>query len=207
MGLLESVALVLVGYLLGAIPFGLVLGKLIRGIDIRHFGSGKVGATNTLRTLGPAPSALVFALDAGKAAAAVSLARALGGPPLIQVLAATTAVVGHCWSVYIGFGGGRGVASSVGALATVSTPVAATGFGAAIAVMALTKYASLGSLVGTAVAFVLVVTLVAMQVIEAVWLIYGIAATTIIAVRHRDNIARLVSGTERRLGQSAEETS
>ena len=197
----EWLVIIVVGYLLGSIPTGLVVGKLLRGIDIREYGSGQVGATNTLRTLGRGPSAAVFLFDMAKGAGALLLARSLGGPAMVQALAATAAIAGHCWSVYIGFRGGRGVATGVGALFAYNPLVGALALAAALITMARTRYASLGSLVGTAVGFIIVTGMIVTRSVSPDWFIYAVGATGIIFLRHRENIARLRAGTERRLGK------
>lgn len=194
--------LVAAGYLLGSVPTGLIVGRLVKGIDIRKFGSGKVGATNSLRTLGAAPSAVVFAGDVGKAAIMVLVARWVGAPTTIQTLAGVAAVAGHCWSAYIAFGGGRGVASSLGAVLAISPVAALIGLAAAIGVAARTRYMSLGSLVGTALG-----TLTVLGMIAVGWLGPGYAVLTVAAVivfvKHQDNIQRLLAGTERKLGEKS----
>ncbi len=112
------------GYLLGAIPFGLIIGRLTKGIDLREYGSHRTGATNALRTLGTRAAAAVFALDVAKGVAAVLLARLVfAGDPMVEwaaALAGLAAIVGHNWSAFIGFTGGRGVATSAGALGAMS---------------------------------------------------------------------------------------
>jgi glycerol-3-phosphate acyltransferase PlsY len=199
---LSWIAAIVAGYLLGAIPVGLIVGKATKGIDIRQYGSGKVGATNTLRTLGWGPSAVVFLLDVAKAALAVGIARLVGGPPLVQSLAGVAAVVGHCWSAYIAFNGGRGVASSLGSSLMLSPAAGLLGLATAGLVMWRTRYVSLGSLSGTAVGTVAILAQVALG-----WLDPGFAAIAaaalVVLVRHSDNIERLRAGTERKLGERA----
>jgi glycerol-3-phosphate acyltransferase PlsY len=199
---LKFAALILTGYLLGGIPVGLVVGELTRGIDIRQYGSGMVGATNTLRTLGWGPSAVVFLADVSKAAASVLLARLLGAPDWVQVLAGVGAVVGHCWSVYIKFGGGRGVACSLGAMAVLSPIAAGAALVVAVAVMAKTHYVSLGSLVGTGVGLAVAIGLVIAGQASPALALFAIAAAVVV-YRHKDNMQRLWAGTERRLGEKA----
>jgi acyl phosphate:glycerol-3-phosphate acyltransferase len=199
---LSWVVAVAAGYLLGAIPFGLIVGKVTKGIDIRQFGSGKVGATNTLRTLGWGPSAVVFALDICKAAVSIEIARAVGAPPVVQSFAGVAAVVGHCWSAYIGFNGGRGVASSLGSALVVSPVAGLIGLATAGLVMWRSRYVSLGSLAGTVVATIVVVAQVALGWLDPGYLAL-IPAAIVVFVRHEDNIGRLRAGTERKLGEKA----
>ncbi|MBI2909665.1 MAG: glycerol-3-phosphate 1-O-acyltransferase PlsY [Chloroflexi bacterium] len=193
-------------YLVGAIPFGFVAGKVCRGIDIREFGSGSIGATNTLRTLGKLPSALVLLGDIGKGAAAVLLARFLLGPDAmgVEVAAALAAVAGHNWPVYIGFKGGKGVSTSIGALVMIAPWVGLISTAIGLAAMAVFRYVSLGSLLIGAVSFfaALVLYLAARQPVEHV--LFTLVAASLMLVRHRDNVARLLSGSERRLGEKAD---
>lgn len=198
----EWLALVLAGYLLGGIPVGLIVGRISRGIDIRQYGSGMVGATNTLRTLGWGPSAVVFLADIAKAFAAVQLARLLGAPTWVLVLAGVAAVAGHCWSPYIKLGGGRGVSCSLGATLALGPLAALAGIVIAGAVMARSRYVSLGSLTGTAVGLLTLLVLAALGQLPPDVALMTIAAV-IVFYRHRDNIERLQAGTERKLGEKA----
>src|SRR5919201_4871247 len=152
-----------VGYLFGSIPSGYLFGRWLAGVDLRQYGSGSTGATNTMRVLGARGFALTFVADALKAAAAILIAQALAGdalPPAVAgCLAAVAAIVGHNWSVFIGFAGGRGVACSVGAMLLLYWPGALVGLAAAAILIYLTRYVSLGSIAGTVIG--LVVTLAA----------------------------------------------
>ena len=112
--------LVAVCYLLGSLPFGLLVARLVRGIDVRRYGSGNTGMTNVLRTLGIWPALLVLALDAGKGILAVALAKAIDPTPSLEVAAALSALMGHIWSPFLGFRGGKGVATGIGALCALS---------------------------------------------------------------------------------------
>jgi acyl phosphate:glycerol-3-phosphate acyltransferase len=203
----EYAALIVFGYLLGAIPSGLIAGKLLKGIDIRRYGSGGTGATNTLRTLGRWPSAAVFLADALKAALPVLIARALVGVPAVEVAVAMAAIVGHNWPAYVGWKGGRGVSSSFGAL-LVFSPVAAVGaIVVFVGVIALSRYVSLGSLASSVVGGILLLLLVAVAGFPVAYAAYAVLGAGLIVVQHRGNIGRLLNGTERKLGQKAELTS
>jgi acyl phosphate:glycerol-3-phosphate acyltransferase len=199
---LTWIAVVAVGYLLGGIPVGLIVGKVTKGIDIRQYGSGKVGATNTLRTLGWGPSAAVLLLDMAKAVASIELARMVGAPPLFQALAGLAAVVGHCWSVYIGFNGGRGVAASLGSSLVISPIAGLIGLAAFGLVTWRTRYVSLGSLSGAIVGSIVILAQTALGTLPLGYAALAVAAV-IVVVRHLDNIERLRAGTERRLGEKA----
>lgn len=198
-------AVIVLGYLLGSVPFGLILGKL-RGVDIREYGSGKTGATNVLRTLGPKFGISVLLADAAKGTGAVLVARFLLGPGG-EVAAAIAAVVGHNWPVYLKFQGGRGVATTLGGLAAMTWPVsllAPLASAVFVIVVALSRYVSLGSILAAVTVLVGMVPLLAMDRVKLVYLVYGLVAAGLILFQHRDNISRLLSGTERKLGQRAE---
>lgn len=193
------------GYLLGAIPFGLLIGRLTRGIDLREYGSHRTGATNALRTLGPRPAAAVFALDVAKGAVAVLLARTMfAGDPLVEWAAAAAgfaAIVGHNWSVFIGFSGGRGVATSAGALGALSVWAILILAPIVVIVIWASRYVSLGSIGGALLSPVVAAVLVAAGLAGVPVIAYALASGLLVTAAHADNIARLRTGTERRLGQ------
>jgi glycerol-3-phosphate acyltransferase PlsY len=182
-------------YLLGAVPVGYLVGRAFGVADVRRHGSGSIGATNVLRTAGRLPAALTLAGDVAKGYLAVTLA-ALGGEPALAPLCAIAAVAGNCWSVFLGFRGGKGVATGLGAclrLVPLAMPPALVVW--LVVVMAF-RYVSLGSL--AAAACVAPAALVLGYPTPAV--LAALAVAAIVVLRHRDNIARLLSGTERRLG-------
>lgn len=185
-------------YLLGSIPFGVMVGKLWAGIDIRTVGSGNSGATNVLRTLGLAPAALVLAGDLAKGIAAVLIASLVSDSALVTSLAATAAVAGHSWPAFAGFRGGRGVATGAGALFLVS-PIAGAAALIGIVVVAAFRYVSLGSIVGTAAGTLAIAVLAATGNLHPAYLIFGIIAAVLIIARHHANIGRLLRGEENRL--------
>lgn len=206
-GIPGAIVVILLGYLLGAIPFGLVIGRLTRGIDIREFGSHRTGATNALRTLGARMAALVFVLDVAKGAGAVLLAYALyqagppGSPPWVAAAAGFAAVIGHIWSVFIRFTGGRGVATSTGALLALAPLAVLLLAPVVIFIMWRWRYVSLGSVMGSLLAPVAALVLAALDLAPWAAVGYGVAAGLLVTWAHRDNIDRLRSGTERRIGQ------
>ena len=216
--IVKFVAVVLIGYLLGSIPFGLLIGKRSGSgkVDVRQYGSGKIGATNVLRAVGRKAAALVVALDVAKGALAVVLAGLIIGRSYLvvgdfglgvlvaQVLAALAAIAGHNWSVFLKFHGGRGVATFMGGLIALS-PVAAI-FGGEIFIIGagLTKFASLGSIAAAVGTYIILAFLVIMNKFPIGYLVYALIGTIIIIVMHRDNIRRLISGKERKLGEKAE---
>ena len=194
---------ILVGYLLGAIPSGLIAGKLFRGVDLREYGSGKTGATNALRTLGVVPAVLVVLVDFTKGITAVLIARALTGSPEAESLTGLAAAVGHNWPVYAGFRGGRGVLVSYGIFWLICWPGGAISLATGVALIAVSRYVSLGVLVGTSFAAILSVFFVRFSGYSPWILLYAGPAATLIVIRHLDNIERLRAGTERKLGQPA----
>jgi glycerol-3-phosphate acyltransferase PlsY len=205
---LGTVALaVVVGYLLGAIPFGLLIGRLTRGIDIRAYGSHRTGATNALRTLGAGPAALVFLLDIGKGVAAVLIARFVlrGDSASLAEWAAAAAgfaaIVGHNWSVFIRFTGGRGVSTSTGALGAMAPWALLVMAPVVVFIIWRWRYVSLGSVSGAVLSPVVVGILALLNVSTVQAFGYALAAGTLVTVAHADNIGRLRAGTERKIGQ------
>ncbi len=190
---------VLCGYVIGAIPMGFIAGRL-HGTDIRQFGSGNIGATNTLRVLGPAWGGAVFLLDAGKGVAACHLASVIAGGPdaTLIALGGLMAIAGHNWSVFLRFQGGKGAATTAGAFGYMSPFAVACGLAAAFVAAAVTKYMSLGSLLGMLVGVVvgwLLGIAFPYRIAMVVALLWGLW-------RHRGNIGRLLRGEERKLGQA-----
>lgn len=195
----------LLGYLLGAIPFGLIVGRVTRGIDLRDYGSHRTGATNALRTLGLRAAALVFLLDVGKGVAAVALARLLfAADPLVEwaaAIAGFAAIVGHNWSVFIRFTGGRGVATSAGGLGAMSPWTILILAPIVIGLIWRTRYVSLGSITGGLLAPVITAVLWAANAASVPAIAYAAASGLLVTAAHADNIARLRAGTERKIGQ------
>jgi glycerol-3-phosphate acyltransferase PlsY len=201
MPLLVALLVILAAYLLGGVPWGLLLGRWLRGIDLREYGSGSTGATNAARTLGWRISATVFVLDLAKGAGAVVLARALTGDPLVEALAGVAAIAGHCWSPYIRFSGGRGVATGIGGALAIAPWTLLLMAPIGLITIALTRYVSLASLIGTLAVPVGIIAGVALGWLPAAAIVYGVAGAAIIVAMHRGNIQRLLAGTERRLGE------
>lgn len=206
-GITGALLVIGLGYLLGAIPVGLLIGRLTRGIDIREFGSHRTGATNALRTLGARTAGSVFILDLAKGALAVLLAYQLyvagpaGSPPWVAAAAGFAAVIGHIWSVFIRFTGGRGVATSTGALLALAPLAVLILAPIVIAIMWRWRYVSLGSVMGSLLAPIVVLVLAAVGAAPWAAVGYAVAVGLLVTWAHRDNIARLRAGTERRIGQ------
>ncbi|WP_372812979.1 MULTISPECIES: glycerol-3-phosphate 1-O-acyltransferase PlsY [Paenibacillus] len=188
---------IVIGYLLGSISFSFLAGKWLKGIDIRQHGSGNAGATNTLRVLGKGPGIAVLLLDMLKGIAAVWIGYALGGgDPLVQVLAGMSVIVGHNWPVFFGFRGGKGIATTIGVMATLAfLPSLYAGI-AAIAAIAITRYVSLGSLLFTALLPILLAVMgKPVEILALSLLLFAFAW-----FRHRSNIVKLLKGQENKLG-------
>lgn len=209
-----SAAGLLAAYLIGATPSGYLAGRLLKGIDIRQRGSGSTGATNVLRTLGKWPALAVFLADVAKGAAAVGFAGWLtvwlfsvappGGfdlPALLPwaaSLAGLAALVGHSRSIWLGFTGGKSVATGLGVLLALSWPVGLGALGVFAVALALSRIVSLSSIVA-AVATVILALILGQPLPH---LLLVVAGGLYVIVRHRANIRRLLAGTEPRLGQT-----
>lgn len=188
-------ALIALSYLIGAVPTGLLLVRLLKGEDIRQLGSGNIGAVNVLRVAGVGTGVAVLVVDILKGLVPVLLATRLDSSPWTVVLCGIAAIAGHNWSVFLGFQGGKGIATSYGVLMGMSWPAAALAAAVWVAVVAVTRYASLGSLLGVAsVPFALWWL---RQPTEYVY--FGILAALFAIYRHRGNIQRLVAGSELRI--------
>ena len=206
----KFIAAVVIAYLLGSIPFGLIIGKLKGSVDVRKYGSGKTGATNVMRTVGTKFGILTMILDVVKAAGAVvlagviidSVALTIGSIPLhqmAQVTAGLAAVAGHNWPVFARFKGGRGVTAYFGTLFVIYPPAAIFGV-EVLAISALrSRHMSLGSILGVLAAWCLLVPLTIIYDSPPIYLAYGLAVIALLIYQHRGNISRLQQGTERRL--------
>lgn len=184
-----------IGYLLGSIPFGMLLTGVAGLGDIRHIGSGNIGATNVLRTGNKALAVVTLLLDLAKGVAAVLIGSIWGGDAMLA--AAGAVILGHMFPVWLGFRGGKGAATGLGVLLALTWPVAAIAFAIWLAMLAIFHYSSLAALVATLAA----VTLAAFLTPAATaYLIAGIALLVIL--RHHENIRRLLAGTESRISFS-----
>jgi glycerol-3-phosphate acyltransferase PlsY len=186
----------LLAYLLGSLPFGYLLAR-IWNIDIRERGSGNIGATNVLRTLGPLPAALVFGLDLLKGTAAVYLATSVTTNQWLIVLIGATAILGHMFSVFLGFKGGRGVATGLGLLLGIAPDIFVGALVLACLIIGLTRYVSVGSI------FTPLVVVAALIILKRP-LPYTIIVslfTGLIIIKHIPNIKRLLDGSEPKIGE------
>ena len=193
-------------YLLGAIPWGFIVTRLARGIDIRRYGSGRTGMANVLRTAGGRWAAVVAALDVGKGVLAVLVARWLIHTEASEVVAGLLVLAGHNWSVFLKFKAGRGVTVGAGTLlvmAPVTFPIVIAVF---IVGTLVSKYISVGSIVAVLTGLVAYIAFAAAGWYSWTYLWFTAAGSAIIIFQHRDNIVRLVQGRERKVGARAEPT-
>jgi acyl phosphate:glycerol-3-phosphate acyltransferase len=197
--MLAAAASIVAAYLIGAIPFGVVVARVIGGPDPRTVGSGRTGGANTLRALGAAPALAAGLLDTVKGCVAVLIPIALGMGLLVQVICALVAILGHSRSVYIGFGGGRGVAPGFGTALVIQPWVAVLMLPVYLAVLATTRYSSLGSLAASAVGGVALTAFAVANRMPAEYVAYAIGAPSLIWLFHADNIQRLIAGQERKI--------
>ncbi len=194
---------IVISYFVGALPFGLIFGRIVHGVDIRTYGSGKIGMTNVLRTTGTKSAILVLILDVSKGVFAVFLARLLTGSDVVEVASALAAIIGHNWSVFIRFTGGRGTATGFGGLLLIAYPANIVAVAIAVPVIAISRYVSLGSIIGTSIAAISTVVLALLGYVSPIYSSYPIIGGFIIVVQHRQNIQRLWNGSELKIGRKA----
>ena len=195
---LRTLLLVAGAYLVGSIPTGVLVARLTGGRDPRTVGSGRTGGTNALRAMGPPRGFAVGFIDVAKGALPVLAVRFIGADEFSQALAGVATVVGAWRSVFLGFHGGRGVATGIGAMLVIQPLVVIISAPVFVGVIALSRYVSLGSLLGSAAAAGIMLALVLAGIVEPVWLVYGLSAAAIVWLAHADNIDRLIHGRERK---------
>jgi glycerol-3-phosphate acyltransferase PlsY len=204
------------GYLLGSIPAGYLAGRWLQGVDIRSLGSGSTGATNVLRQFGKGPALVVFLVDVLKGTAAVLLAKAVLQPlglPLDSgaavasdswvVAAGLAALAGHIWPVWLGWRGGKAVATALGMLLGLTWPVGLACFGVFLAVLSVSRIVSLSSVVAAIALPLLMLGWFQDQGLGLRWpyLALALLTSSLVIWRHRSNLSRLLAGTEPKLGQ------
>ncbi len=193
-------ALVL-AYLVGSIPFGYIMGKLFKHIDIREYGSGNIGTANAFRVFGPPLALLVLLGDVGKGLGAIYLMRLLNiNHPSILAVAGLAVIIGHDWSIFLGFKGGKGVAATFGVIAAFNLPVAILGGAIWLVLTLLTKYASLASI--SSLTTMLIFMILFKQPRE--YVILSIILLLLTVIRHRENLRRLRLGEERKISDKIE---
>lgn len=216
--------IIILSYLIGSIPTSIIVSRLNRGIDIRDYGSGNAGGTNVMRVLGWKQGVLVIILDALKGVLAVVVVARLhyGTMPfpnatpfddftLIQIIAGIAAIIGHVWTIFAGFRGGKGIATALGMLLMITTVDMLIAVGVFILVVSISKYVSLGSIVG---AIAVPLTLIVRENIFNVnipnystLLPFVILVTLIVIFTHRKNVVRLINGNEHKLSFSKKKKS
>jgi glycerol-3-phosphate acyltransferase PlsY len=197
-----KIALVIIScYLLGSIPFGYIVGKLFKKIDIREFGSGNIGATNAFRILGPSLASLVIVGDVGKGILSIYLVKYLNiDSSLIFAIAGLAVICGHDWSVFLGFKGGKGIATTFGVVFTLNPTISILALIIAGGVVITTRYVSLASIF--AVISIFIFTLLFKQPYE--YIIFSAIILVLGIFNHKDNIKRLRSKKERKIGEKIE---
>lgn len=199
---METVIAVAVGYLIGSVPFSFLLARR-HGVDLRRAGSGNVGTANVFRTSGATDAAAALCLDAAKGAAAVLVAQQWSTGPATPVAAGMAAMMGHVYPAWLGFRGGKGVATAAGAFAVLAPGAVLIACGVFVAAVSVTRYVSVGSI---AAAVTLALATMAGSVSAPVAAGAAVAALVVL-YRHRPNLGRLMAGTERRIGQRTERNS
>ena len=206
--MLGQIILIAACYLIGAIPVGFLIVRLTRSVDIRDYGSGNIGMTNVLRTTGLKTGIIVLGLDTFKGVIPVFVSRQLYSDPYMETLAAIAVLVGHIWPVFLKFRGGKGVATGMGSFCFISPICGLIVVGVGCLVLAVSRYVSLASIIAASSAFI------SMWVFNnfyseswiadslGTYIMYPLIGVPIIIFRHRENIARLLNGEERRLGSS-----
>ncbi|MQF99296.1 MAG: glycerol-3-phosphate 1-O-acyltransferase PlsY [SAR202 cluster bacterium] len=206
--MLDQIILIAVCYLIGAIPVGFLIVRLTRSVDIRDYGSGNIGMTNVLRTTGLKTGIIVLGLDTFKGVIPVFVSRQLYSDPYMETLAAIAVLVGHIWPVFLKFRGGKGVATGMGSFCFISPICGLIVVSVGCLVLAVSRYVSLASIIAASSAFI------SMWVFNnfyseswiadslGTYIMYPLIGVPIIIFRHRENIARLLNGEERRLGSS-----
>ena len=202
--IVEFAAVIAVSYLVGSIPFGYIAGRVLKGIDVRDFGSGATGATNVMRSVGRGPFVLVLVADVLKGYAPVLVTWFLFESHDLQVASGLAAVLGHDFPLYIGFRGGRGVATSFGVFAALALPVWVILLAAGLFIILTFRYLSLLSIVTVPLG---ALALLVLAVVEGgdhytySKAVFGAFATALVLLRHGGNIRRLVQGTEPKVGE------
>jgi len=190
-----SILALIAGYLIGSLPVGYIVAK-VKGLDIRQYGSGNIGTTNVWRNLGPGPGLVTFAGDTAKGTLALILGVQVGGQDL-GLLCGLAAIAGHSWPVFLGFKGGKIIATSLGVLIGISYQTAILAFLVWLVTVAVSRYISLGSI---AAAISVPVWMVILD-LETQYIIFGIVAAIFAVFKHRSNIQRILQGTEFKVGQ------
>ena len=193
--MLSYIIVIVLSYVIGSIPSGLILGKTIWHVDLREHGSKNIGATNAWRTLGKLPGFTVFVADLLKGMVGVYLGMLLVGTSTAMIIGGIMAIVGHSLSLFLKFKGGKGVATGLGVLIMLMPSVSAIVFLVWLVVVLISKYVSLGSII----AAVLVPVCAFLTRLPLEFVLFGIVAAIFVIYRHKSNIVRLMNGTENKI--------
>lgn len=194
-GILHFLLGFVLGHVCGSVPSGLWLVQAFHGIDIRNYGSKNIGTTNVFRTVGPKTAVLVLIADAFKGILAVGIMSYLFHNPLLDVVTALGALLGHNYSLFLGFKGGKGVATALGLLIFMMPKVAVASFGIWLVCVLLTRYVSLGSIM----AAIFTPPLAWYLGYPSAYVIFSVIAAFFVVLRHKENIHRLLTGTESKI--------
>lgn len=194
-GILHFLLGFVLGHVCGSVPSGLWLVQAFHGIDIRNYGSKNIGTTNVFRTVGPKTAVLVLIADAFKGILAVGIMSYLFHNPLLDVITALGALLGHNYSLFLGFKGGKGVATALGLLIFMMPKVAVASFGIWLVCVLLTRYVSLGSIM----AAIFTPPLAWYLGYPSAYVFFSVVAAFFVVVRHKENIHRLLTGTESKI--------
>lgn len=193
----------ILSYLIGAIPIGLILSKSLRGIDIRNYGSGSIGMSNIQRNLGNFPAAVVLILDMTKSFLPILYVRYfLPDPQILETISALGALTGHCWPIFAKFRGGRGVATGWGSLLILSPITGIISGIIGIPIIIMYKFISLGSIIGATSGCISMMLLSITRYHSFEYLWYALLGNIIVVYKHKENIQRLLEGTERKIGKA-----
>ena len=204
---LVGAALVIFSYLLGSVSFGLIITRMVKGIDIRQYASGSTGATNVMRACGWRWGILAFALDMFKAALPLLIVIYIydfGIPSWVHPVIGLAAIFGHIWPIFTNFRGGKGIASGWSALIVLSPWSGLIAGIFSFPFMLLTRYASLGSIIGSLSGGIAITTLSIFGYIEPSYCAFGLIGSALTILKHKDNINRLLNGTERKIGATSD---
>lgn len=194
-GILHFLLGFVLGHVCGSVPSGLWLVQAFHGIDIRNYGSKNIGTTNVFRTVGPKTAVLVLIADAFKGILAVGIMSYLFHNPLLDVVTALGALLGHNYSLFLGFKGGKGVATALGLLIFMMPKVAVASFGIWLVCVLLTRFVSLGSIM----AAIFTPPLAWYLGYPSAYVIFSVVAAFFVVLRHKENIHRLLTGTESKI--------
>lgn len=204
---LVGAALVIFSYLLGSVSFGLIITRMVKGIDIRQYASGSTGATNVMRACGWRWGILAFALDMFKAALPLLIVIYIydfGIPSWVHPVIGLAAIFGHIWPIFTNFRGGKGIASGWSALIVLSPWSGLIAGIFSFPFMLFTRYASLGSIIGSLSGGIAITTLSIFGYIEPSYCAFGLVGSALTILKHKDNINRLLNGTERKIGATSD---